>query len=1190
MSKTLAILVTISLILTQALPYGLADGIPLELQDENQVPVLSTDENVPSLESDPLTSTHDAFFDDSPLSEPTANEPDDNQAEQPSAKEEIRLGDGHTFIYDPTNNTGVHVDENGKETLYTEVHLVTMSQTTCPVSGDFCFSWSAMIALKDGEVVIGSFTKEEALPDGRNRTSNISIIGVEVVPETGDEPMADRKISDDSKDSLKDGTYELPSGSDLGIIIGGEIDTSNTKIEPSISPTPYPYTKLDPSKTIQPSSGDPSSYPPPPPDPSELETRELPETDLPSADDYGIEWGKLPEPDPNQIPDNNTGVGGGVTTTSTVVPSAEQEPAPEEIIQDLEGIIRENQTTFLNDPDDPRNDFDVNGDGKVDATDQILIRNLFILPPDQFEQAFNKLMTAIRNRLGMKAGDEGYVEGLDVDRNGLVDAEDYNTIRNVLLQARAITQLVITDLTNTFAIDNIADLIKQGLIKIKIDLKTLKATVSVDPSVVSPDPVQNAYLANLLGSGKLPREIQYQLGMGPQIMAPCTVSSDGTTDCPPTVFQLERANFKIGDHFFDLNYLPYSITDDGQMIFKSYGDNRLHSVKIYYEDPLIACVMEGCNRRLVKEIQYEYRTTGVCTASEPPVCYTNEVINAHITYLDGSQGPVTSRDVTLKKIEDGKYHIQTVTDYDKDGKVLVQSKFEYLVSVQDQANPCEGCPILPPAVVVQLVQITRTDADGKLLSTITDIHPADVTQVIGQEPAYEATITLPNGKEVEVIFNTLEQLFQKALRAEALQNQEREAAIQRDIDYLVQQLNLSDEQKSMIEVLSAESMTWNDGCVGWGMPGQTCTQALVDGYQVVLRLYQNEYEFHASQIDPAKYAAIIAMKDLIGKGVELSSIRIDSSNVVSPEPDPNKDTWAELDRILFEVTLSSKDKKWTYLVDYYRGEIVGFPLLNALDPGPRDTVEEIEAYLNDLVSSGQLDIDGDGRSDALSDGVLVVRYLMGLRGNDLVDGALSPDATRSIEEIEALLEGLVSSGTLDINGNGETETYSDGLLVIGYLFGFRGDVLVNIAHTFDVLDQNDDQDLTVEEALSVIAAVGRAVAGLDPYNPDYDANGDGQLTVADWTAFKGIAHLALDPSERGMLVAATIMDQNNDGILTLQEAFPVVLQVIRIWRGLAEYDPAYDLDGDGQISISEATLYSSVAAILVDGFSRAMQA
>jgi len=88
-----------------------------------------------------------------------------------------------------------------------------------------------------------------------------------------------------------------------------------------------------------------------------------------------------------------------------------------------------------------------------------------------------------------------------------------------------------------------------------------------------------------------------------------------------------------------------------------------------------------------------------------------------------------------------------------------------------------------------------------------------------------------------------------------------------------------------------------------------------------------------------------------------------------------------------------------------------------------------------------LDVDGNGTADALTDGLLVLRYLFGFRGDALVAGAVGNGATRATAaEIEPYLdEGTVP---LDIDGNGTTDALTDGLLVLRYLFGFRGDALV----------------------------------------------------------------------------------------------------------------------------------------------------
>ena len=59
------------------------------------------------------------------------------------------------------------------------------------------------------------------------------------------------------------------------------------------------------------------------------------------------------------------------------------------------------------------------------------------------------------------------------------------------------------------------------------------------------------------------------------------------------------------------------------------------------------------------------------------------------------------------------------------------------------------------------------------------------------------------------------------------------------------------------------------------------------------------------------------------------------------------------------------------------------------------------------VTTEPLDIDASSTTDALTDGLLVVRYLFGLRGNSLIQGAIGPGATRTTAaQIEAYLAGL----------------------------------------------------------------------------------------------------------------------------------------------------------------------------------------
>jgi hypothetical protein len=93
-------------------------------------------------------------------------------------------------------------------------------------------------------------------------------------------------------------------------------------------------------------------------------------------------------------------------------------------------------------------------------------------------------------------------------------------------------------------------------------------------------------------------------------------------------------------------------------------------------------------------------------------------------------------------------------------------------------------------------------------------------------------------------------------------------------------------------------------------------------------------------------------------------------------------------------------------------------------------------------ATANLDIDDNGSFGALTDGLLALRYFFGFRGATLVTGAIGPGAQRdTAPEVEAYVAANLTA--FDIDGNGSVEPLTDGLLILRYLFGFRGETLID---------------------------------------------------------------------------------------------------------------------------------------------------
>src|SRR5579862_8157061 len=74
-------------------------------------------------------------------------------------------------------------------------------------------------------------------------------------------------------------------------------------------------------------------------------------------------------------------------------------------------------------------------------------------------------------------------------------------------------------------------------------------------------------------------------------------------------------------------------------------------------------------------------------------------------------------------------------------------------------------------------------------------------------------------------------------------------------------------------------------------------------------------------------------------------------------------------------------------------------ILRGLDGSQTQTYTQLSLKL--------LDVDGNGTVDALTDGLILLRYLFGLRGPSLTAGAIGVGATRDEAQIEAYIQTIM---------------------------------------------------------------------------------------------------------------------------------------------------------------------------------------
>ena len=188
-----------------------------------------------------------------------------------------------------------------------------------------------------------------------------------------------------------------------------------------------------------------------------------------------------------------------------------------------------------------------------------------------------------------------------------------------------------------------------------------------------------------------------------------------------------------------------------------------------------------------------------------------------------------------------------------------------------------------------------------------------------------------------------------------------------------------------------------------------------------------------------------------------------------------------------------------------------FSLVSLADSSTQDSSDSSSYFLTEArpsFSSGDWDIDDNGQADALTDGLLFLRYAFGLSGDSLLNGLISGDSViTSSAEIEAEL-ATVYANSGDIDGNGSVDALTDGLLLLRYLFGLTGNTLTN-----GVVGDG----ATVTES----AALESHMRGLMPQAPYIQLNGSAFASHEQATTYNDAGATATDVTDGSVVVVKT---------------------------------------------------------------------